>query len=166
MLTKELTWGSPYLEEQSAPTSEGVIAQISVVGSCSITSLICCSADVARQIASAMLMQECSAVDAEVLDAMAEIANMIMGTVKTDLDTQLGGVSLSIPTVTYGRNFTVHNHSKRWMIVPFLMEAQPFTVKVCFEPAAASRNKASGNTPFVCMAPGCPSHLPGWSAAG
>jgi chemotaxis protein CheX len=162
MLTKELTPQPPHLETESAAVTEGVIAQISVVGPCSMTSLVCCSADVARQIASAMLMQECAAVDAEVLDAMAEIANMIVGNVKTDLDAQMGGVSLSIPTVTYGRNFTVHNHSNRWMIVPFLMDAQPFNIKVCFEPETESRRSKSGAA-AVCMTPGCPSHAPGWN---
>ena len=117
-----------------------MVAQISLVGASSITSLVCCSAEVACAIAAAMLMQECAAVDAEVLDAMAEMANMIMGNVKTDLETQFGGgANLSIPTVTYGSNFIVHNHNKRWVVLPFHMDEGSLTVQMCFEPAFESR---------------------------
>jgi len=139
MLEKELIVESPYQETETAGQAEGVIAQISVVGPCSITSLVCCSSDVACRIAAAILMQECTAMNDEVLDAMAEIANMIMGNVKTDLDSQLGEVNLSIPTVTYGRNFSVHNHSKHWVVVPFLMDGLPLNVRVCFEPPFEAR---------------------------
>ena len=52
-----------------------------------------------------MLMTEASAVNEEVLDAMAELTNMVIGNVKTKLESQLGPLGLSIPTVVYGRNF-------------------------------------------------------------
>lgn len=158
MLGKELQCGTPHPEPETSSPMEGVIAQISVVGSCSIISLVCCSAEVACAIASAMLMQECSSVDAEVLDAMAEIANMVMGNVKTDLDAQLGvAVNLSIPTVTFGRNFCVHNHSKRWVIVPFDMEGEAFTVRVCFEAAVEERRAGTVTVPhYACTSPSCP----------
>jgi chemotaxis protein CheX len=136
MLGMELNLLPPFEERADPVPSEGVFAQISLVGACSITTLVNCSAEVACSIASAMLMSECGSVDAEVLDAMAEIANMIMGNVKTDLDTQLGSGNLSIPTVIFGRNFTVYNNSKRWTVVPFQTDANSgFSVKVCFEPA-------------------------------
>jgi chemotaxis protein CheX len=139
MLGKELASEDPYKETENEAPSEGVIAQISLVGACLITSLVVCSADVACSIGAAMLMEDCPAVNAEVLDAMAEIANMIMGNVKTDLDAQLGEVNLSIPTVTYGLNFSVHNNSKRWIVVPFAVEEHTLLVKVCFEPAFEAR---------------------------
>ena len=49
-----------------------------------------------------MLMSEFDAVTEDVLDAMAEMANMIFGNVKTELEEQLGGLGLSIPTVIFG----------------------------------------------------------------
>ena len=139
MLGKELVCEAHHLESDSVNPSDGIIAQISLVGACSITSLVVCSADVACSVAACMLMEDCPSVNGEVLDAMAEIANMIMGNVKTDLDAQLGEVNLSIPTVTYGRNFCVHNNSKRWVVVPFVMDDQPLFVKVCFEPPVEAR---------------------------
>ena len=134
MLEKELLCEAPRVEPQKRVAAEGVIAQISVVGSSSITCLVCCSAELACTIAAILLMQECAGVDEEVLDAMAEIANMILGNVKTDLDAHLGEVSLSIPTVTHGQDFMVHSHSKQWMLLPFQMDGLTLVIKVCFEP--------------------------------
>ena len=136
MLGKKLVYETAEAGGANASAQAGIVAQISVVGSSSITSLVCCSGEVARAIAAAMLMQECPVVDAEVLDAMAEMANMIMGSVKTDLESHLGGgVALSIPTVTYGQDFIVHNHNKHWVVMPFRMEEGALTVQVCFEAA-------------------------------
>jgi chemotaxis protein CheX len=140
MLGKEIVSEAPHDRVSDAASQAGIVAQISLVGSNSITSLVCCSAEVACAIAAAMLMQECSLVDAEVLDAMAEMANMIMGNVKTDLEAHLGGgVNLSIPTVTYGQSFIVHNHNKRWIVVPFRMDEGLLTVQLCLEAAAETR---------------------------
>ena len=139
MLEKELVCATPYQEPERAESSEGVIAQISVVGTSSMICLVCCSAELACSIAGILLMQVCPEVQDDVLDAIAEIANMIVGSVKTDLDGQLGDVSLSIPTVTYGRDFMVHSHSKKWMLVPFQMDGHTLMIKVCFEPPYEQR---------------------------
>ena len=140
MLGKDLICSPLENGQTDAVSQGGVVAQISLVGAGSMTSLVCCSAEVACTIAAAMLMQACTTVDAEVLDAMAEMANMIMGNVKTDLEIHLGGVlNLSIPTVTYGQSFMVHNHNKRWVGLPFRMDEGWFTVQLCFEPAFEAR---------------------------
>jgi chemotaxis protein CheX len=139
MLEKQLICATPCQEPEKADSSEGVIAQISVVGSSSMICLVCCSAELACSIASILLMQVCPEVQDDVLDAIAEIANMIVGSVKTDLDGQLGEVSLSIPTVTYGKDFMVHSHSKKWMLVPFEMDGHTLMIKVCFEPPYEQR---------------------------
>ena len=44
-----------------------------------------------------MLMAEYLAVDGDVLDAVAEVANMILGNVKTTLERSLGSMGMSIP---------------------------------------------------------------------
>jgi chemotaxis protein CheX len=139
MLNKRLIGKEIHQEAADLPSGWGVSAQISLVGACSITGLMNCSPGTACRIASAMLMEECLTVDGEVLDAMAEIANMIMGNVKTDLDTQLGQTILSIPTVISGQDFLVYNNSKRWTVVPFVVDDAPFIVKLCFEAPAKKR---------------------------
>ncbi len=143
MLGKELTQAAAHEEVEAAVPSEGVFAQISLVGACSITALVNCSSEAACSIASALMMDDCPVVNADVLDAMAEIANMIMGNVKTDLDGQLGATNLSIPTVISGSQFSVHNKSKRWIVLPFAMEGGDFSVKVCFEQPPTPIHRAS-----------------------
>ena len=143
MLEKDLVCETPCPDAGRAERTEGVMAQISVVGSCSITCLICCSAQAACSIAAILLMQECPQVEAEVLDAIAEMANMILGSVKTDLVAHLGDVNLSIPTVMYGQNFKVHSHNERWTHIPFLMDDEQIMVKVCFGPPSDSRKPSA-----------------------
>ena len=44
----------------------------------------------------------------EVLDAVGELTNMIIGTVKNGLEEHLGPMQLSVPTVVYGKNIRTH----------------------------------------------------------
>src|SRR5437764_2041104 len=83
-----------------------------------------------------MLMTEATAVDEDVLDAVAEITNMIIGSVKTDLEAQLGPLGLSIPTVVFGRNFKTRSAGNTdWIHVRFLWDGEPLLVKMCLAPS-------------------------------
>ncbi len=66
---------------------------------------IYCSTDCARAIAMNMLAmdpdEEIS--EAEVSDAIGEITNMVMGSVKTRVQDRVGSLDVSIPTVITGR---------------------------------------------------------------
>ncbi len=66
---------------------------------------ISCNDACARAAAAGMLcMDDSSALaDTEITDAMGEIANMIMGGVKTRVQHEVTNVEISIPTVVYGR---------------------------------------------------------------
>jgi chemotaxis protein CheX len=89
----------------------------------------------ACKICSLMLMMDATSVDEDVLDAVAEITNMIIGNVKTDLEARLGPLGLSIPTVVFGRNFqTKTAGTVDWTAVRFDWEGEPFIVKFCLAP--------------------------------
>jgi chemotaxis protein CheX len=80
-------------------------------------------------------MAEFEAVNEEVLDAMAELTNMIIGSFKTNIEERLGPMGLSIPTVIYGRNFTTRSLSRNdWTLVPFECEEGGFNIHVCLAP--------------------------------
>ncbi len=105
---------------ETAPIN-GVIALVGIGGDWTGTGRICCSAELACRLASAMLGMEYTAVDEDVLDAVAEIANMIIGNVKTILEDELGPLGLSIPTVVFGRNYHARTgRIQSWTVVPFL----------------------------------------------
>ena len=58
-------------------------------------------------------MTESPAVNEEVLDAVGELTNMIIGNVKTVAEAIVGPLNLSVPTVIYGRNFTSRSLGKQ-----------------------------------------------------
>ena len=59
----------------------------------------------ARDIAAGMLCMETpdELTEEDVVDAIGEIANMVMGTVKTSLQGQIDNITISIPSVVRGR---------------------------------------------------------------
>lgn len=135
MLALDLQCGDAYVDEAAALSSNGVVSFIGLAGVWVGTGSISCSATVACKIASQFLMSEYESVDAEVLDAVAEVTNMILGGVKTSLEERLGPMGLSIPTVIYGRNFTSRTLGKQeWTIVPFMVGDERLEVQLCLAP--------------------------------
>jgi chemotaxis protein CheX len=136
MLGMELTPQAAYVDRTTTPEpTQGVVALIGFAGSWVGTGMYTCSADMACKLSAAMLMCEYEAVNEEVLDAVAEVTNMVLGNVKTELEAELGPMGLSIPTVIFGRNFTTRSLGKQeWTVVPFLFEAERVEISLCLMP--------------------------------
>jgi chemotaxis protein CheX len=135
MLGQELSKGEISTEQGSAEPNDGVVSFIGIAGTWAGTGSISCSPNLACRICSHMLMMEATAVDGEVLDAVAELTNMIIGSVKTDLEQHLGPLGLSIPTVVYGRNFKTKSAGhQEWIVINFIWDGEPLTVKMCLSP--------------------------------
>jgi chemotaxis protein CheX len=112
-----------------------VVSFIGLAGPWAGAGCLSCSAALACRVCATMLMMEASTVNEDVLDAVAELTNMIIGNVKTTLETQLGPLGLSIPTVVYGRNFkTKTAGTADWIVVRFAWEEDFLTVKLCLTP--------------------------------
>jgi chemotaxis protein CheX len=132
MLGLETEPGEAYVEQTAPTETERVVALIGLAGTWIGTGMISCSPDLACKISSLMLMTECDAVTEDVLDAMAEMANMIYGNVKTELEEQIGGLGLSIPTVIFGRNFATRSVGKQsWTVVPIKIGEETMELKIC-----------------------------------
>jgi chemotaxis protein CheX len=134
--------GIPLVDRESslqtiAPGSAaGVLALVGLAGRWAGSGAFSCTADSARAISSALLMEKCEAVNEDVLDAIGEVANMILGNFKTGLEEELGPMGLSIPTVIYGRNFTTRSvGNSQWTVVPFDCADEIVNVHVCLAPA-------------------------------
>ena len=135
MLGQDLPQGEASLEQGTPEPNDGVVSFIGIAGTWAGTGSISCSPALACRICSQMLMMEAASVDAEVLDAVAELTNMIIGNVKTDLEQHLGPLGLSIPTVVFGRNFKTRSAGKQeWIVVNFYWDGDPLTVKLCLAP--------------------------------
>jgi chemotaxis protein CheX len=140
MLGTELPTGEVTVEgtvegAMSEP-NDGVVSFIGIAGNWAGTGSVSCSAAMACRICAAMLMTEAPSVNEDVLDAVAEITNMIIGSVKTDLEAELGPLGLSIPTVVFGRNFKTRSAAAAdWIHVRFLWDAEPLRIKMCLAPS-------------------------------
>jgi chemotaxis protein CheX len=135
MLSLEVPAGEATLEAGTPEPNDGVVSLIGVAGAWAGTGSLTCSPELACLVSSQLLMTEFTAVDEEVLDAVAELTNMIIGGVKTDLESELGPLGLSIPTVVFGRNFQTRSAgSAEWTVVRFLVGTDVLTVKLCLAP--------------------------------
>jgi chemotaxis protein CheX len=135
MLGQDLPQGEVTMEHGAPEPNDGVVSFIGIAGAWAGTGSICCTPALACRICSQLLMMDATAVDAEVLDAVAELTNMIIGSVKTDLEQHLGPLGLSIPTVVFGRNFKTKSAGQHeWIVVSFLLDGEPLTVKMCLTP--------------------------------
>jgi chemotaxis protein CheX len=129
------------LEQGEPAPVDGVVALVGIAGPWTGTGRIYCSPEFARMLAGALLMTEFAAVDADVLDAVAEVANMVIGNLKTALEAQLGPLALSVPTVIYGRNYqarTAKIHD--WIVVPFRCQSQSMDIRFCLTPTPVTPN--------------------------
>jgi chemotaxis protein CheX len=132
MLGLEIRPGQVYIEQSTPTTGESVVALIGLAGPWIGTGVVSCSPEFACKISSLMLMSDYDAVTGDVLDAMAEMANMIFGNVKTDLEEQLGTLWLSIPTVIFGRNFATKSVGQQsWTVIPVSTDAGVMELKIC-----------------------------------
>lgn len=139
MLGVDVVPGDATVGDAEPGPNEGVLALVGLAGKWAGSGTFSCSAPSARKIAGQMLMQEFTAVDDDVLDAIGEMANMILGNVKTALEEELGPMGLSIPTVIYGRNFTTRSIGRsEWIVAPFECLGERVEVHLCLIPSKDS----------------------------
>jgi chemotaxis protein CheX len=135
MLGVELAPGEIVASASANDPHTEVVALIGVAGAWAGAGSISCSAVTACKVCSHMLMMDAQSVNEEVLDAVAELTNMIIGNVKTELEARVGPLGLSIPTVVFGKNFqTKTSGAPGWIVLRFPWGADMLTVKVCLAP--------------------------------
>jgi chemotaxis protein CheX len=136
MLGMEIEAEPARLEQSDPAVKDGVLAFVGIVGEWAGTGVISCTAGFSRQICTAFLLTEPSSVDDDVLDAVAEVANMIIGNFKTMIEGHLGPLGLSIPTVIYGRNYTSRSIGRvDWVVVPFRCNGERLEIRACLAPS-------------------------------
>lgn len=159
MLNLPLEEGPAYQQAASDPAGsyDGVEALVGIGGSWTGSGRICCSAQFACKMAGALLMTPYDSLDEDVLDAMSEVANMIIGNVKTHFEELLGPLGLSIPTVIFGRNY--HTRSAgvtAWTVAPFTSGTDTMEVRFCLmrsRGVGANAGKRPVNTALEGVAP-------------
>lgn len=136
MLGLEVEPTEVHTDPSCPAVAEGVMSFVGIAGPWVGNGIISCSASFACRISELFLMTEAPAVNEEVLDAVGELANMVVGNFKTAAESVVGQLGLSVPTVIYGRNFTSKSlGSKDWLVMPFKCGNDIFEVRVWFAPA-------------------------------
>ncbi len=159
MLDLQVEAGEVIVGEAAARNRAGLIALLGFAGEWAGSGILYCEAPFALRMASQLLMTEYSAIDEEVLDAVAEVANMIVGNVKTVLEQRLGAMGLSTPTVIYGRNFETRSvGSREWVTVPFSCAAGVMGVQVSIVPNARKQRPLPNGTLGGAACPYCGSY--------
>lgn len=134
MLSGELAQQPDYRTSKVEEHDESVFCLIGFTGDYVGSGSLHCSGECAIRLASSLLMTEFTAVDEDVLDAVAEITNMIVGNFKTSLEEKVGVVGISTPTVIFGRHYAARNvGASEWTVVPFTMDGLPFDVRIRLE---------------------------------
>ena len=96
-------------ETEQPASFDGVLSLVGLVGAVIGNGALVCNAEAACYLSSRLLMTEVSMVGEEVLDAIGEITNMIVGGFKNLLEIHAGPVQMSIPSVIYGKNIATRN---------------------------------------------------------
>jgi chemotaxis protein CheX len=133
------------MEGSDPSVDDGVLAFVGMAGPWTGAGAITCTAEFARTICQALLGTEADSVNEEVLDALGEVTNMIIGGFKTLIEQHTGLLGLSIPTVVYGRNFTSHSTGRNeWVVAPFRCGGQKMEVRVCLKQSRESSHSVRG----------------------
>jgi chemotaxis protein CheX len=124
----------PALDRPVPELLDGVVGLLGFTGGWVGTGLLFCADHFACRIGSAMLMHECNEINADVLDGIGEMANMILGNFKEEMEALTGPLSLSVPMVVFGKNFSARTAVQvPWIVVPFQLEQDVFQVRVCMK---------------------------------
>jgi chemotaxis protein CheX len=127
------------LETGAQATFNGVMALVGIAGAWTGTGRLLLSPRLSCVLAGHLLMSTFEGVDEEVLDAMAEIANMVVGNVKNILEVDLGPLCLSVPTVIFGKNYLTRSGKiNDWLVVPFQCEGEVLECRFCLMPAPSA----------------------------
>jgi chemotaxis protein CheX len=146
MLSLPLEPAQPREEASDPAAFDGVVALVGIAGDWVGTGRVSCSAQFACLIAGALLMSPpFESVNEEVLDAVAEVSNMIIGNVKTFFEERLGSMALSIPTVVFGRNYQTRSAKVlQWHVIPFRSGGEILEVRFCLMPGNARPHSPQG----------------------
>lgn len=136
MLGMELE--SAVVEPENPPVipDAGIVAMVGIAGAVSGNVCIRISNALSCRLASTLLMMECAEVDADVLDAVAELANMVVGGLKTDLEDRFGPMGLSLPTVISAERYIARSPAlgDRFTLSFMCLHdgvREPFSIQMC-----------------------------------
>ena len=123
--------GKPYLKTKCNPVCD-VSGSIGLIGEIAGTVNVNFETEVICKITSNMLGEEHVEIDDTVVDSVGEIANMVAGGAKGEMQAKGMNFNIALPNVTVGSK---HSHAFPpdipTIVIPFTTEQGDFTVEVC-----------------------------------
>jgi chemotaxis protein CheX len=115
--------------EESSPFVPDFAAMVGIAGSmCGLVGLHTTS-DCARRIAAKMLGSDDAGAGEDAQDAFGEVCNMVAGSFKARIAGFADGCALSVPTVIFGRDFTLFSLARgEHYEVIYTFEGKPLSV--------------------------------------
>lgn len=128
MLACVLTRGTPYIKNGSQPSHE-VSGVIGLSGRAQGTVVVGLGREAALKVAEILLQERPPEINGDVVDAVGELANIIAGRAKSQLEHL--DLSISLPSVITGKSHCIQFPTKVTPIcIPFESELGPITVEV------------------------------------
>jgi chemotaxis protein CheX len=128
MLKWPLTRGTPYIKTSSQPSHE-VSGIIGLSGKAQGTVVVGLGRETALKVAEIMLQERPPEINGDVVDAVGEMANIIAGRAKSQLEEL--EMNVSLPSVITGKSHCIQFPTKVTPIcIPFDSEWGPITVEV------------------------------------
>jgi len=123
--------GKPFLK-----TSQNLVCDVSgsigISGETTGTINVNFGTEVICKIVSNMLGEAHDIIDETVTDAVGEIANMIAGGAKGEMQAKGMNFTIALPSVTVGKNHShAHPTDVPTIVIPFSMDQGDFAVEVC-----------------------------------
>ncbi|MCP5006965.1 MAG: chemotaxis protein CheX [Planctomycetes bacterium] len=111
MIPMEITPGETFTQNEG-DVKENVMSLVSFSGEHSGIISLFCSKIIALKITSLMLGMDVTELDHDTKDAIGEVTNMIAGSLKNKVHTELGAMHLAVPVVVGGTDITLSSSSK------------------------------------------------------
>ncbi|MEA3363396.1 MAG: chemotaxis protein CheX [Thermodesulfobacteriota bacterium] len=130
MIFMEVSAEAP-LEQGKQALGCHVSAMIGLSGGFSAMLGIHCPETVGLAISGAMLGMEIEEIDADVKDALGEIANMVAGGLKERFSAEDIDLELAIPTAISGKSYTIASSTRsNRVIIPFSVDQGQFFIEM------------------------------------
>ncbi|MDH4318588.1 MAG: chemotaxis protein CheX [Desulfobulbaceae bacterium] len=130
MVLVGITPGVP-IDDGSKKIDSIISSMIGLGGDLKGMVVVHCPEEVAKMITSAMLGTEVEFIDADVKDALGEIANMVAGGMKVFFAEHGCNVELAIPSTVIGRGVRMGSAvGSKKLLVPFFTDAGEFGVEL------------------------------------
>lgn len=116
--------------KQDLITTYDISAIVSLTGEVEGSIIVSMPARLACKVASNLLMEDCTAVDQNVQDAIGEMGNIIVGDARRALVAMGKSVTISLPNIVLGQGHMIARKNMPCIAIPFNTDFGPFEVNV------------------------------------